>query len=273
MKAGLIFSLVAHTFVGVVSFVGLPALKRDFRGPPEMIPVEFVAIDDVTRNVTPPAPQIETEAEQTPAPADTPPDPVRQVTEAVPTDAMPLPDAKPEPKVEAPEPVRPRPSVTPRTKPRPPSSLNAGRLAALIDRSKEEAEVVIPEPEDTNLEQIEDAVARNQPNTMDARRATATLQAVIRQKVEACWSVPVGAKDADDLQVRLKIFLRQDGTLQKPPEYMDAGRLSDPFYRTAAESAARAVRRCAPYDLPKDQYNIWRELIFTFDPKELLEGK
>jgi hypothetical protein len=44
------------------------------------------------------------------------------------------------------------------------------------------------------------------------------------------------------------------------------------FYRTAAESALRAVRKCVPYELPKEKYELWREMELYFDPKEFLTG-
>ena len=258
----LVYSVAAHIVVATVSIIGLPALKRDFNAMPDIIPVEFVTLDDVTRNVAEPANE-----EPQDGVAETRPSMDSIIPEAVPTLDSALSQSAVEEEAETP---RPMPTVAPRTKPRPPSALDTSRIAALIDRSKQQT-ATTPEPVD-NTEKIEDAIERSQMSQMEARRATITLQALIGSKVESCWSIPAGSKGADDLAVRIKIFLRVDGTLQRPPELMDRSRLSDPFYRAAAESAERAIRRCAPYELPLEQYDIWRELIFTFDPKELLDG-
>jgi len=276
LKLGLIFSVVFHITLVGVSVIGIPSLKRDFKGLPEPIPVEIVQIDDITRVVEP---KLEREVAQEKPQAKTPkPKPAFQKpTENLSKNAVPLPDAKPKEKPKTPpkkEAVRLKPKVTPKPKPRPPSKLDMGKIAALIDRSKPKEEVSVAEvKEEDVIKKLEDAVRKNRVNALEARRATASLQAIIRQKVEACWSVPAGAKDADDLLVRLRISLRLDGTLSRPPEFLDRDRLFEggqEFYRTAAESAARAVRRCAPYDLPKGQYSLWRQIDFNFDPKEML---
>ena len=162
-------------------------------------------------------------------------------------------------------------NISVRAKPRPPSSLNTGRLAALIDRSVDDQRAQDSARQQTEEEEqnrIEEAASNAQLSAIEARLATATLESAIRQMVEACWNVPTGAKDAQDLLVRLRIQLRPDGSLARPPEFLDRGRMSDPFYRAAAESAARAVRQCAPFNLPPDQYELWRDLTFNFDPKE-----
>ena len=264
LNSGLVFSFTVHLVVAAVAIMGLPAIKRDFNSYHDIIPVEFVTIDDVTRSIAQPQPQPE---------AETPQEQQRQVTESVAPQAVPtLEDANSRTAIEETmEPSRPRPDVAPRSKPRPPSALDTSRIAALIDRSKQQQAASAPVIED-NSQKIEDAVERMQMSQMEARRATITLQALIRSKVESCWSIPAGANAAEDLAVSVRIYLRPNGTLARAPEFVDTSRMSEPYYRAAAESAVRAVRRCAPYELPADQYQLWRELIFTFDPKELLDG-
>ncbi|MCK5041729.1 MAG: hypothetical protein KAR62_05520 [Sphingomonadales bacterium] len=264
----LVYSVAFHVAVVAISIVGFPLLKRDFNVMPDIIPVEFVTIDDVTRSIAEPqepTPQSDAEPEQ-----QVQPDVADVTPQAVPT----LDAAISQTEVEETEEVitpRPRPDVAPQSKPRPPSALDTSRIAALIDRSKQQQAATAPTPVD-NTEKIEDAIARSQMSQLEARRATITLQALIATRIQSCWSVPAGARGADDLTVRLKIYLRPDGTLQRPPELLDRTRLSDPFYRAAAESGERAIRICAPYELPREQYELWRELIFTFDPKEMLDG-
>jgi colicin import membrane protein len=48
---------------------------------------------------------------------------------------------------------------------------------------------------------------------------------------------------------------------------MDAARMgNDPVFRAFAESAVRAVRSCSPLKLPPESYQVWRNIIFNFDP-------
>lgn len=265
-KTGMILSALFHGGLLLLGTVGLPALFRDVPDSPEPVTVEIVQIDEQDRT------REEQEARQAETPSVQPEEtqPVTRQAEAVPEDAVPLPDAEPREKPEQPreEARPPAPNVTPRTKPRPPSLLDQQRLAALIDRAAEEAP---PQPEEVKDEEAETA-KRARAESIAARQATARLQTVIQRKVEPCWSVPAGAKEAEDLLIRLRIFLTPDGRLARPPQFMDQDRMSDEFYRAAAESAARAIRLCAPYDLPQDQYVLWREIDFYFDPGEMLGG-
>ena len=45
---------------------------------------------------------------------------------------------------------------------------------------------------------------------------------------------------------------------------------SDAFFRSAAESALRAVLRCSPLRLPREKYDTWKNSTFTFDPRDML---
>jgi len=49
--------------------------------------------------------------------------------------------------------------------------------------------------------------------------------------------------------------------------------MDDDFFRTAAESAVRAVRLCTPLkNLPTTKYDRWQEITLTFNPREMLGG-
>ena len=75
--------------------------------------------------------------------------------------------------------------------------------------------------------------------------------------------------------MKIRIYLLPDGNLARPPEIVDQMRMNLPgqgYFRVAAESARRAVQRCAPLKLPVESYDIWRDTELTFDPKEMLEG-
>jgi hypothetical protein len=47
---------------------------------------------------------------------------------------------------------------------------------------------------------------------------------------------------------------------------------NDPFFRAVAESALRALRKplCSPLKLPYSEYDEWKEIILTFNPREAL---
>ena len=274
LKLGLAFSAIFHITLVVVSVIGIPSLKKDFKGIPEPIPVEIVELDDenrvVEREPEPEIPQPKPQAQQQPKPQP------HQQSETRVADALPFPNAKP--KVPSKKPVkriekRFAPKVAPRSKPRPPSKLDMGKIAALIDRSKPKEEVVVVEVSKEDIEKkLEDAVRKKRANTLEARRATATLGRMIDKKISSCWSVLAGAKYADDLVVYIDIFLRPDGTFARAPEILDRDRMFEggqEFFKTAAEAAVRAVMRCAPFEFPLEQYEEWNKIEAEFDPKNL----
>jgi hypothetical protein len=51
----------------------------------------------------------------------------------------------------------------------------------------------------------------------------------------------------------------------------EGGRMSDPYFRSAAESALRAVLNCGrrPLPLSPEKYNTWKSMSLRFDPRDL----
>ncbi len=48
-------------------------------------------------------------------------------------------------------------------------------------------------------------------------------------------------------------------------------RQSDSVYQIAAEAAVRAVKTCAPFNLPPDKYAGWKFIDeWKFDPREMM---
>jgi len=91
-----------------------------------------------------------------------------------------------------------------------------------------------------------------------------------------CWSIPLGIPYDDTMIVKIKIYLNTDGSLLKPPEVVQHERMNKPsekYFRTLAESALRAVRRCDPIKVPDvERYENWKNLQLNFDPREILRG-
>jgi colicin import membrane protein len=91
------------------------------------------------------------------------------------------------------------------------------------------------------------------------------LGAIIKEQMERCYSAPVGAARNVTLPV-LDVRFNPDGSLAAEPRVIRAG--STPLERSVAESAARAVRRCAPYTIPAKFapfYQDWKSWHVEFD--------
>ncbi len=89
----------------------------------------------------------------------------------------------------------------------------------------------------------------------------------LRSRIAQCWSPPPGGLGAEQIVVKLRLKLNEDGTLVGYPTVANSG--SSPFFQAAADSAVRAVYQCQPYSLPSDKYALWRDMILNFDPSEM----
>jgi hypothetical protein len=90
----------------------------------------------------------------------------------------------------------------------------------------------------------------------------------LMSRLAQCWDVPAEIRKTRELAVSIRIDLKSDGSLAAPPVVINRGQ--NPLFAKAAESAVRAVRKCAPYTfLPAASYNQWKDIIVDFDPRVL----
>ena len=307
MRYGATISALLHVLVVVVVFVGFPELFD--RKPPEMpIAVEVVTLDETPQQKEPqrkpeppkpdpkPEPPKPAKREPPPAPPPTPtppqealkipspepmpvekpkPVPKPEAKPTPPPEPVPVPEAKPKPppkpkepekKVAAVEPQEPAPK--PKRKPAPPPDEFQSLLKNLA-KQKREADKTPEKPAAKPVQQA----AQPQRSALQTRMAAASLAQSLMRQVSPCWSVPAGARDAADMNVAVRIRLNPDGTLGAPPKIEDSARMGrDASFRVLAESAVRALQhpKCTPLKLPYDQYDMWREITFVFDPREAL---
>ncbi len=285
MRRGMIFSAGLHIAVIILAILGLPILfaRAPTTDPP--ITVEMVRISDKTRTLpAPPKPKPKPSRKH---PVKPKPEPVKPKAAALPpppppdlAKLEPVPVPKPKPKVKAKKPP-PKPKVKKRkrrkprlTKIKPRRKPLAPRKdfvdSVLKDVSKEKPREKEKKPDKKVVKKTEPAPPRPRPS-LDQRLTISELDA-LRRQIEACWSIPAGARDAENLIVDISVVMNPDGSVQRA-EIVDRSRLTgDPFYRAAAESALRAVLhpRCSPLRLPPQKYQQWRRFTLSFNPKELI---
>ena len=180
----------------------------------------------------------------------------------------PAPPKKPETQVAAKTPPTPKPKRKP--KPPPPKPDEFQSLLKNLAKDRRAAEKA---KADAPAKVVKKAAEKPKRSALQARMMAASLVQAINQQVTPCWSIPAGAKDAANISVAIRIRLNPDGALGAAPKVEDTGRLGrDTSFRALAESALRALRNpgCMPLKLPYDQYDLWKDIIFTFDPKEAL---
>lgn len=90
----------------------------------------------------------------------------------------------------------------------------------------------------------------------------------LRGAIEQCWTVPAGLSEVEDMRVTITMNLAKDGAIEGKVDVKATGG-QERTRRAFAESARRAVLRCAPYNLPKDKYDTWSQVVVNFDPSQM----
>jgi len=243
--------------------------------PEQAVPVEFIQIADRVAATAPPRPA-------PPAPA-TPPQPAPPpVAKAVPDPPPPpepsAPPVKPAKLAAPPQPARPTPldppprpaKAVPKLPPAKPSVplLDAAELGSLLDKA-------LPKPRRKTLDTsaMAKAIDQSLPRARLDPRATATLQAAIRAQIFPCWNPPIGGADVRRMTVTLHVEFGRDGSVSARPEVAgQTGATADNagYARSFADTARRAVLRCAPLKLPADLYDQWKSVDINFDPSAMV---
>ena len=254
----------------------------------------------------PPAPEIaETEPEPEAAPEPAPEPEPQQLAEAEP---LPVQLPRPEPKPErAPEPEpepeqdpaqvaqlpnevsrpkrkpsapRPEPEPEPEREPEPETpqvdfdraleSLDELDLPPAVPVAEEQETEPTPQPE-TDVEQAIDQLLAAADTTFRADTPLSMTEIdSIRAQIQRNWNVPAGAQDAHMMIVKLRIQLGPDGSVRQV-DVVEQDRMSaEPFFRTMAESAVRAVKKTGQIqNLSPDKYHLWRDITVNFDPRDM----
>ncbi|MCB1521820.1 MAG: protein TolA [Hyphomicrobiaceae bacterium] len=144
------------------------------------------------------------------------------------------------------------------------------RIAALIDKTPEKKGAPqrsnAPSPDATYKGPT--AGTRDGTDTVLSAREQDLLRGLVRGQLRGCWHLPGGGGGSEIPIVTLRWQLKPDGTLSGIPVVEGGG--SGPMFQIAVEAAQRAVLQCAPFTLPPDKYAAWKEIIWDFDPREML---
>lgn len=305
MRQGLAFSVLLHVAAVVISYFGLPHLQK----PPPVIEapvmVEIVTVAEVTNAPSPPpAPPKPEPKKAEPPPPPPPPPPLPEppkVVAAPPPPPAPAPAPEPEPEVAAvppPAPPKPKPEPKPepkkaeppkpkapdqlvkaeiKRKPKPPDAFaSVLRTVEELKRQpqppKDKQEETKPEKKTESFEeQIAKALSSRDRQFDSQLPLTISEIDLVRQQIAACWNLPAGAKEAENLVIEVQVAMNPDATVREARVRDQRRMQSDPFFRAAAESALRAILnpRCSPLSLPREKYDHWKTMTLTFNPREM----
>ena len=294
MLRGLPASLILHLAVVGTTYIVLPHTSPPLQAV-EIVPVDIVTVSEVTNVVAvrrtenppepeteePPTPQTEPDiedfledldvlAEETDVVVEeeTPPPPPDKAEEEKPEDIVPEePDEKePEPEEEAPEP-------DPKKDEKPRDALDdlladnpfAAEDRVLIDKTARARAAPLPPP----VEQTEPKeVLTNTPQRGVGERTAneARIESLLWSKMVPCWQEISDLPDPERLAVRVRVYLERDGTFKRDVELVTPRRapIGDRFMGQAIDRALRAARKCQPYNLPAEDYEIWNEITMNF---------
>ncbi len=287
MLRGLPVSVIAHAAVLSATYFTWPywgSASRVYATDIEAVDVNFAELGEIT-NIAPliaqepeePEPTIPEEPEEVPeedpVEEDVPeaeqdvssaaePEPVEPDPEDV------LPDFEPDEPEQEPEP-QPEPDPTP-TPPKDPLAdfLNQSETTF---KSEIETQRKRPEPRpEPPVEQPQTALkdapkpveTRNRRGAGERNGNTARLEALIVSRIRnECWAGVDDLPNPERYNVQMKLLLNENGTIADLA-LVDPKRrpIGSSYTGTAVDRALRAVNKCAPYRLPKDEYDLWKEI-------------
>jgi colicin import membrane protein len=250
--------------------------------PAESLPIDLVSekeFSQMTKGVKEAPKPLETPKPIVEKKAEEPPKPIEEIkpkivekkevalnkeiqAEAPPPAPDPIADKlnKPPEKQEAktqPQPLPPKKPPMPRpNKPK----FDADKIAALLDKR------------DPTRNAATGAELNSTPSLGTAAGGAAQLSQseidALKARLYALWSPPVGARDASNVQIEIRIRFKRDGTLASGPQVLTSG--YGTVFNAMRDSAVRAVLVGQPYTMLRpDHYETWKEIDFLFDSSKM----
>jgi TolA protein len=207
----------------------------------------------------------------------------KQIDETAPPKEK-APESKPDDNDKVAEEKPAAPKAKPQSKPKAPSRPEPEKATPKNkDQAKDQKKDKQEQPDDfmavlKNLDQLSSSTEgkKQQGGAMavgeaqfDENQALSISQIdAIRQQIQRNWNPPVGAREASNLVVTLRISLLANGGVKSVRVINSMGH---PFFQAAAESAVRAVWLANPLqNLPANKYDLWKEIELNFNPRDAL---
>ncbi|EJN03123.1 cell envelope integrity protein TolA [Phyllobacterium sp. YR531] len=122
-----------------------------------------------------------------------------------------------------------------------------------------------------SIKKLMDDLDRLLKNSSTVKPASSgNIEDRMMNEIQACWALPA-YKQGDILpETKVTVNVGKDGSLLSDPIVLKSG--TDPLGKQLAESAVRAIKRCAPFKTVKDNpdsYEKLRTIVFNFKPSAL----
>jgi len=269
VNRSIIISSVLHIFVIILTAMSLPFLSKKPIDLPPIVSVELIQITEKTNiPFAPKAKKIIEKIKEKEKKLVSEQAPPKKVKKKKP-DAVPMPEDKVK-KVEKVKDDTQNPEkidneVKQVSEFEKEELFDPNNIAALIDKSKEEAAIEVNKT---------DQITQDQVKNFENSGLSLSEEDALKAQIFGCWSIPLGLPYNENLLVRIKLELKPDGSVVRS-EVLDHARMNRPdqgFYKVLAESALRAVKLCQPLRVPSTGYERWKELQLNFDARDMLEG-
>ena len=129
--------------------------------------------------------------------------------------------------------------------------------------------------EQTNMAQnevkdeVEEIDNKSKDDTNDNIMLSISEIDMLRQQLSSCWNAPAGAVIERGMQVTISAKVLQNMKVSSNSVRIVDTNIAktNPFYGPITDSAMRTLLNpeCTPLKLPKDKYNLWKNLTITFD--------
>ena len=282
---GLGIAFAGHAALFALLGAGFAATKLP---PVKIDPIEVAFVEEVGLESTAPVPSAEEPApllapeEGPPAPAAAAPMPeplpVPRVEPApVPrvTPAPPPPRPAPTPKAvqrpQPPRPVPPQPKAAQKAAPAQPKAAPKATPKAAAPQGQQQGSAARPTGRLNGLlaglgARDTQSKATTPPAKAVGPAVQASLAAEVRRQLKPHWKSPTGA-DVEQLRTTVRVSLTRSGGVASIGDVTTTGQTASNRgqVKLHQEQAIRAVRLAAPFRLPPDYYDAWREIAPVFD--------
>ena len=151
------------------------------------------------------------------------------------------------------------------SKPKPKPEKDFSIASMLKDLRNEKTNMVQNEVK----EEVEEVDNKSTDDTDDNIMLSISEIDMLRQQLSSCWNAPAGAviERGDKVTISAKI-LQNMKVSPSSIRIVDTNiAKTNPFYGPITDSAMRTLLNpeCTPLKLPKDKYNLWKNLTITFD--------
>jgi outer membrane biosynthesis protein TonB len=211
----------------------------------------------VEKKPDPPKPVAQEKPKEQPKPVEKKPDPpkVDPIAEALKKDEAKQP---PKPKQEA--------KAAPQPPPKPKQEAHVfdqSKIAALLDKRE-------PTRQASTGSQLNPQASLGTSTGTAAKLSQSELDA-LRARLAQLWNLQAGADHPEELIVEVRLRLKPDRTLAVPPEVLSRG--TSTRFMAARDAAMRAVFQGQPFNmLQSATYDQWKDMIVTFDPRQMYGG-